>query len=786
MKKILSIIILCLCCYLYGMAEVNKSVRQRVDTYFQKVKAQPDWLVARLQMYWNSHATEVYIEGESFHHVGGIKAPVPTVRLCGTRSNGGSYGRPKLEDVIPYDDDTESNVTYINKATNRQEKVHPSKTGASIASVNREILGIARDAALVYQENGDTCLARMAYNVFDCYMRGIYYRNMPIDLRHSGIQNIVGLTTFEVIHEDAIKETTTIYAILKKYIQDCLHRQKDFSLYDEAFKKWANLIIDNGVPHNNWDLFQADLISKVAIILGDDTTYTDKKGKQYYQNYIVNESSQRQWALAKLAKYGFDENTYIWNESPGYSVNVVNDFAELANRMERDAEINLFDSIPFLPNTVMASIQYLMPNRMVCGFGDTHPNYLKSLGAESIKDYAKRRNLRSLYLRFDSLSKAISPTSSSTYIEQYVSPSFYTPNVSWIAMRSGMDINHDLMVSLNGSLGNHQHANGISLELYGKGYVLAPDGGIGSNLYSGADYHEYYSQFPAHNTVCVNGKSSYRVMQSDHPFTLIDRYPNTNDTGNFCTIYDDTCKQCHNTFATVAFEEPATHAQQQRTVGIIKTSEKGGFYVDVFRSKQEGKEQFHDYFYHNLGQEMNITDNKGKLLSLKAFDNFENVSLKAYSWIKDKQSVSYQDNIITTFTTNCRDGRKINMKMWMKGEKNREVIQALSPRNMEYERLGNFMPYDIISHPVLTFIARQHGEAWNTPFVAIYEPSDSKEPSEIEQVSYFRPKSEDTSAIGICVKMKNGKTHYIFSSSQKAQMTYKGMSVNGIYGVVTK
>lgn len=786
MKKILSIIILCLCCYLYGMAEVNKSVKQRVDTYFQKVKAQPDWLVARLQMYWNSHATEVYIEGESFHHVGGIKAPVPTVRLCGTRSNGGSYGRPKLEDVIPYDDDTESNVTYINKATNRQEKVHPSKTGASIASVNREILGIARDAALVYQENGDTCLARMAYNVFDCYMRGIYYRNMPIDLRHSGIQNIVGLTTFEVIHEDAIKETTTIYAILKKYIQDCLHRQKDFSLYDEAFKKWANLIIDNGVPHNNWDLFQADLISKVAIILGDDTTYTDKKGKQYYQNYIVNESSQRQWALAKLAKYGFDENTYIWNESPGYCVNVVNDFAELANRMERDTEINLFDSIPFLPNTVMASIQYLMPNRMVCGFGDTHPNYLKSLGAESIKDYAKRRNLQSLYLRFDSLSKAISPTSSATYIEQYVSPSFYTPNVSWIAMRSGMDINHDLMVSLNGSLGNHQHANGISLELYGKGYVLAPDGGIGSNLYSGADYHEYYSQFPAHNTVCVNGKSSYRVMQSDHPFTLIDRYPNTNDTGNFCTIYDDTCKQCHNTFATVAFEEPATHAQQQRTVGIIKTSEKGGFYVDVFRSKQEGKEQFHDYFYHNLGQEMNITDNKGKLLSLKAFDNFENVSLKAYSWIKDKQSVSYQDNIITTFTTNCRDGRKINMKMWMKGEKNREVIQALSPRNMEYERLGNFMPYDIISHPVLTFIARQHGEAWNTPFVAIYEPSDSKEPSEIEQVSYFRPKSEDTSAIGICVKMKNGKTHYIFSSSQKAKMTYKGMSVNGIYGVVTK
>ena len=32
------------------------------------------------------------------------------------------------------------------------------------------------------------------------------------------------------------------------------------------------------------------------------------------------------------------------------------------------------------------------------------------------------------------------------------------------------------------------------MELYGKGYRLAPDGGIGLTLYSGLDYLEYYSQ----------------------------------------------------------------------------------------------------------------------------------------------------------------------------------------------------------------------------------------------------------------------------------------------------
>lgn len=782
---------------LQGWAEVDPKVMRRVEVYQQKVRQQPDWLVSRLQMYWQSHATEVYIDGESFHHVGGDKAPVATVRLCGTRSNGGSYGRPKLEDVVPYDDDTESRVTYINKVNGKQEKVHPSLTGASIASVNREILGIARDAATVYQESGDTCKARMAYDVFDAYMQGIYYRHLPKDMRNGGTQGIVGLTTFEVIHEDAIKETTAIYALLKNYIQTKLGKAKDLELYDAAFKKWAQVIIDNGVPNNNWNLIQAELISKIAMVLGDDREYADLHGRQYYLNYIVNVSSPRQWALARLAMYGFDADTYIWNESPGYSVNVVNEFAELANRLDRDTGVNLFDSIPVLQKSVMASPQYLMPNRMICGFGDTHPNYLKPLGAESVMSYAKRRNLSGLHAQYDSLVQALKPIASAESIERYVSPSFYAPKVSWLAMRSGMDAQHDLMVSLNGSLGNHQHANGISLELYGKGYVLAPDAGIGSNLYSGADYREYYSQFPAHNTVCVNGKSSYRVMLSDHPFEVLERYPSENTTGGFCAEQGDTCQLCRNSFAVVSFREPATSADQQRTVGIVKTSRKGGYYVDVFRSKVEGMssaKQYHDYFYHDLGQEMEVQDTENQPLHLVPFENFaelngefassENI-LKAYSWIKDKKALCYKGDVKAIFTTRCRDSREIWMRMWMKGEKNRHIIQALSPRNMEYERLGNLMPYDIISQPVLTFVARQHGEAWTHPFVAIYEPSDSGEPSEIKQVSYFSPKSEDPAAIGICVELKNGRKDYIFSASKKTQMTYKGMCVEGRYGVVT-
>lgn len=79
------------------------------------------------------------------------------------------------------------------------------------------------------------------------------------------------------------------------------------------------------------------------------------------------------------------------------------------------------------------------------------------------------------------------------------------------------------------------------------------------------------------------------------------------------------------------------------------------------------------------------------------------------------------------------------MTMWMQGYRDREVFKALSPVNLEYERLPKFMPYNVGEQPVLTYVARQCGEAWTKPFVAVFEPSDTDEPSEIRTVEFFKP-----------------------------------------------
>ena len=769
-------------------------LKSRTQVYMDSIKHQPDWLVSRLQMHWATHATDVYIKGEAFDHPGGDRAPYPTVKLDGTRSHGTSYDRPKLQDVIPYDDDAEGSVTMISKATGQMEKAHPAKTGRQISSLNRQIVGIARDAARLYAWNGDTCYARVAFDVTDAFLKGIYYRNVPTDLNHSHIQTLVGMTSFEVIHEDVVNELTEIYPLLQNYEPF----QKNRQLYDAALKKWAENIIQNGVPHNNWDIIQANFIVNIALVLQSDNDYSDKKGRDYYLDYVVNQSSLRQWSVKKLAAYGYDPQTNIWCESPGYSIGVVKDFIVFADKLDREAGIDVLREAPVMVEAAFAATQYLFPNRMICGFGDTHPNYISTQIADLLIAYAKRHGDSTLQQRAETLRNAILPEAPAEEIELLVTPTFYSPNVSWLMLRTGMDKQHDLTVSLNGSLGNHQHANGISMELYGKGYVMGPDAGIGKVLYSGDDYKEYYSRFPAHNTVCVDGVSDHTVMMSQHPFEVqfMASMPDGKPSGDLSldplTEREVTATA---TVGQVAFVEPETQSDQLRTVGIVTTSEKGGYYVDIFRSRRkDGKDKFHDYFYHNLGQTMTLTAADGSDLGLQPTDElaFAGGHLYAYSYIWDKYSVTTDRNVKATFTTTRTTPNhqttntpndQINMTLWMCGYQDRDVFRALSPVNLEYERLPKFMPYKVDEQPVLTYVARQRGEAWTKPFVAVFEPSDTDEPSEIQSVEFFTPTGKD--AVGIKVMLKSGRTDYIFSAPVKTKMKYNGMKVNAAYAVIT-
>lgn len=786
--------------------DVFNALKERTDIYVKRIDTQPDWLYSRLAMYWESHATDVYINGETFAYAGGQTAPVPTVRYTGTRGTVATYSRPRLEDVVPYDDDEKGNVTFHNNSLPGRplEKVHPSKTGRGIESLNREIMGIARDAAFLYWLTEDESYARLAAGVFDTYMTGIYYRNVPVDLNHGHQQTLVGMSSFEVIHEDILTEIVPLYDFLYNYL--LAHYIEKMGIYSSAFKKWAENIINNGVPHNNWNLIQARYVMNIGLVLEDDTFYADGKGRGYYIDYVLNRSSIRQWSLKELAAYGYDEQTGIWAESPGYSNVVLNDFTSFTTLFDRNLHFDLTEELPVILKAVTVMPQYLFPNGMVCGFGDTHPfrldaNPIKRMirnaqinGKIEQEDYftamlkcfdasaaselggEKMRVRNSVNSFFDDKPLQLKSEVKAGQIEDYVSPFFYAPNVSWLVQRNGMDARHSLMLSVNASLGNHMHANGISMELYGKGYVLGPDAGIGRSSYSGLDYLEYYSQFPSHNTVCVDGISSYPVMKSNHDFDLLSAYPIQKETKrNFPKV----------TFSEVYFREPESQSDQNRLNSIVTVGNKGGYYVDVFRSrKAKGSDKMHDYFYHNLGQVMELTASDGSDLNLSSTDElaFAGGHLYAYSYLFEKKIARTTKDVKAVFTIQMPDKDNISMNLWMKGEEERSVFTAFSPMTEGLSRVTD-MPYDIKEHPTLTFVARQEGEAWNRPFVAIYEPSSVKEPELIHSVSFPQVDCRKTgSHVAVCVSLKDGCRDLILSSDKPGHLCkVEAMQACGTY-----
>lgn len=242
-------------------------------------------------------------------------------------------------------------------------------------------------------------------------------------------------------------------------------------------------------------------------------------------------------------------------------------------------------------------------------------------------------------------------------------------------------------------------------------------------------------------------------MKSNHAFTVEGCYPAPGSDVDYQPV----------SYSLLNFIEPESYANQQRMTGIVTVDSVNGYYVDVFRSARiNGDDKTHDYFYHNLGQNMTLAGADGSDLGLQPTEElaFAGAHLYAYSYIYDKKSALTDKDVKTTFTVDTPEGDAVYMNMWMKGDNDRKVFSALSPMSEGLSRVKG-MPYDIAAQPTLTFVARQMGEAWTRPFVAVFEPSSSKEPGSISSVNYPSVSNEDKGARAIDVALRNGLTDRI-------------------------
>lgn len=164
--------------------------------------------------------------------------------------------------------------------------------------------------------------------------------------------------------------------------------------------------------------------------------------------------------------------------------------------------------------------------------------------------------------------------------------------------------------------------------------------------------------------------------------------------------------------------------------------------------------------------------------------SFAGAHLYAYSYIYNKKAVQTAKDVKASFTIDMKDGDDISMNLWMKGEKDRKVFTALSPMTEGYSRTPG-MPYNIKEQPTLTFVARQSGEAWSRPFVAIYEPSSVNEPGQIESVTFPEVECKDKgSHVAVCVEQRNGRKDCILSSDNASHLCGMGdMKAKAVYAL---
>ena len=159
-------------------------------------------------------------------------------RFAGGRDWAVPYATPKLEDVRPYDEDPRGIWLQNRKKPGDPWEWAPvNETGQIIERINGRIMGMAEKAAFLYWYTGDEAYAKFASDIIWTYAQGMYYRKNPETYEDHSKARILGLATFEVIHEGITMSLAVTYDFLRGYL---VETGKDTDLIDSLLKRWMD------------------------------------------------------------------------------------------------------------------------------------------------------------------------------------------------------------------------------------------------------------------------------------------------------------------------------------------------------------------------------------------------------------------------------------------------------------------------------------------------------------------------------------------------------------------
>ncbi len=491
-----------------------------------------------------------------------------------------------------------------------------------------------------------------------------------------------------------------------------------------------------------------------CILCVDDDTERERLFNVFWNTGTKNQNSFKNTILPMFGEQG------IWPESLSYSF--MPGITMVLNTIDRiKPEMDVTKDYKYILEGNFFFDYLRMPNRYFVRYGDskrktdqTGTLYRYTLDIAHRRGYADLESKAKVALRQNyNAEGGYTPTvSTSTFNAFSAFPhlfwgvdvpaqvdgtiDFDKPTVivehAGVALQRNSSENNNYKYGLCGIIGGahyvHSHVTGITMELYGQGYAMGPNAGLCATLAerSEPEHTDYFRLYAGNNTVIVNGTS--RGLQ-DGAWNS-DSYLWMNTTQNIAAepahLQDPLSP--YFSFATQFLDDNVNYCDQQRTLSTIRTSPTSGYYFDMFRSKSNSNNNFHDYVYHNIGDAVNILDKDNTPLNVSSttkYQSYYNDPVKSPGW-------RFFENTMHTDTTDQAVNVRFDvddfgkyMHMLTPAGIDRQYTKAQGPATREAQ--GDYLDKKT---PIIAI--RQAGEAWNKPFVHIFEPSSSSTSTVIE------------------------------------------------------
>ncbi len=763
-------------------SEIYSKMLEDVTPYAERHKTDPEWILSRYQMNWKpgAHYTTHISDPEGTELIERSgNAPFPTVRVNTHKRppvapDGYGYRLPSLEEIKPYDTDS----LWLIQTRGPSGEWSLAEPRLIIGSINKIINELAAESAILYWLTGEEQYARFSSDILFQWARGAYYQDPVEGAGRNGLFCVQSLGDLEY------NDLMIAYDFVKHYMEEADYETQYFQ---PVFEKLAKTTKLRGFVTNNWYAAQTKILTYNALSLDDPSK------REYYLSFFLERDTINrnfgQLALPTTMEMHFTEDGH-WKENSGYHDMPVGDLLQAAVPVENNG-YTVFQDHPTLYQASYAMLRYSFPNLQIMGFGD--------LGRWK---HQSPRNLE-LAIRFASEYAPEMLTGLTGGLNQLISAGLYDraeagwyglltyiddlpeenySNFEWdrafaldyarlYGQRNGTDQETGLMYYVQGATYNHNHANGMAMELYGRGYILGADPGI-ATTYEDPIFVNYLATFAAHNTVIAGGASEPSI-----PFKGSGGAKHMGEI-SLSAMEPAAGKDGVSPFASFTetnYTEPSTDTRQQRLMGIVRTPPATGYYVDIYRSDNEVS---NDYLYHNIGHGVTLHDGSRNSLTMQPDSiPYQPDRQSGMSWIENIMTpTSPVESAVAIFRVEEESSDDVYLQMLIPLQQRDKVFTATGPRS-------STVPARLKDLPTPKTIIHRPEAAWDEPFAAVYEPYRGED--EYSVISARRIPT-NTSFTALEVENRNG-TRQLIMQSDNPQADDKAEKINltGHYGVIS-